>query len=262
MFTFFSTTSSSGHVQGLNTDFMIVLPYAAGAYFLIRSNAHSRIWFALAGGVLTGAATQINPKGILDLIFFGLLLVSYPQPRSEGSGCVSLLTAALTGFALGSVPFLAYIAATHSLSANWLYVWRWGARYAGFYPFWWSVGQGLLRSLNFFALNNTLLFALIFVVVVTIKRARRSAPRWTPASVGVAKAASGPDSAPDRIFKSDVTLLMWFVVSYAAVALGGRSMLARRARSSRNCFNSQSKEHGYAPRTACVVRDWLCCNCG
>ena len=224
MFTFFSTTSSSGHVQGLNTDFMMVLPYTAGAYFFIRSNAHSRIWFALAGGVLTGVATQINPKGIFDLIFFGLFLVWYRPPRSEGSGPVSLVTAALTGYALGSVPFLSYVAATHSLSAYWLYVWRWGARYAGFYPLCWSVGQGLLRSLNFFALNNTLLFALIFVVVVTIKRVWRSVPRWrkAPASVGVVKAASGPDSAADRIFKSDVTLLMWFVVSYAAVALGGR----------------------------------------
>jgi 4-amino-4-deoxy-L-arabinose transferase-like glycosyltransferase len=225
MFAFFSTTSASGHVQGLNTDFLMVLPYTAGAYFLVRSKTDSRIWFALAGGVIIGVAIQVNPKGVFDLIFFGLFVVVYPKLKDEITSRNSLLlAAALVGLALGSVPFLAYIAATQSLSYYWIYVWRWGASYAGYYPLWWSVSQGSLRSLNFFALNNTLLIALIVVLADTTKRVRRSGVFWPNVSrfLGGSKARSGPDFWEEHIFRSDITLLLWLLVSYTAVVLGGR----------------------------------------
>lgn len=92
MFAFFSTTSASGHVQGLNTDLLMALPYTAGAYLLVRSRAqisdHSRssqFWLALAGGALAGFAFQINPKGIFDLLFFALFLIAARSwPVGEG----------------------------------------------------------------------------------------------------------------------------------------------------------------------------------
>ena len=69
MFTVFSTTYQEGHFQGLNTDFLMALPYTAGAYLLIRSRADlfslartQSAWLAFCGGMLTGIASQINPK--------------------------------------------------------------------------------------------------------------------------------------------------------------------------------------------------------
>src|SRR5215468_11239421 len=83
LFAIFSTTYTTGHVQGLGTDFLMALPHTAGAYLLVHSrllrkngirNGSQQAWLALAGGVLIGIAFQINPKGILDLIFFALFL--------------------------------------------------------------------------------------------------------------------------------------------------------------------------------------------
>jgi len=95
LFTFFSTTSASGHVQGLNTDFLMALPYTAGAYALVLSRLHfakhwraHRMWFAFAGGALVGLAFQINPKGIFDFLFFALLLIAarkWPVGEAKGS---------------------------------------------------------------------------------------------------------------------------------------------------------------------------------
>ena len=44
MFAVFSTTYTTGHVQGLNTDFLMVLPYTVGAYLLTRAVASSCAW--------------------------------------------------------------------------------------------------------------------------------------------------------------------------------------------------------------------------
>jgi hypothetical protein len=76
LFAVFSTTYTTGHVQGLGTDFLMALPYTAGAYMLVRAT-HERTyqaWLATAGGVLTGVALQVNPKAIFDLIFLAALL--------------------------------------------------------------------------------------------------------------------------------------------------------------------------------------------
>src|SRR6185436_16459281 len=79
MFTVFSTTYQEGHFQGLNTDFLMALPYTAGSCLLIYSRAdlfNHRLARRLSfcGGMLTGIASQINPKAAFNLVFFVLFL--------------------------------------------------------------------------------------------------------------------------------------------------------------------------------------------
>jgi len=245
MFAVFSTTYTTGHVQGFNTDFLMTLPYTAGAMLLIRSrqgvvraaiSADSSARLAFGGGVCVAVAFQANPKAVFDLIFFGVLLLvavrwknhdpspacrsdsaenpmsaphrtaaalSESSPRTSGS---LLLLMALMGFMIGAAPFLIYIAATRSLSAYWVYVWDWGIRYAAYYPTGRVAWQALGQSAGYFALNNTLLIALLYVAAVTIRRA------YKPAGGELSR----------RAFTSDVTLLIWFAVSYAGMSVGGR----------------------------------------
>ncbi|MEW6206810.1 MAG: glycosyltransferase family 39 protein [Acidobacteriota bacterium] len=79
-FVIFSTTYTTGHMQGLNTDFLMALPYAAAAFLFVRSRAETIAsrsrWLALSGGALAGIASQINPKAIFALIFFVALLIA------------------------------------------------------------------------------------------------------------------------------------------------------------------------------------------
>jgi hypothetical protein len=253
MFTIFSTTYQTGHFQGLNTDFLMTLPYAAGAFLLLRSRAdvfhqplpraHSR-GLALGGGALVGIASQINPKAIFELVFFALFLVlAYWWQRRDaeterrGDTAINKSSTAseshalaasprrpiaaslfaLAGFAIGVLPFLIYIAATKSFSFYWLDVWDWGARYARYYPASKIATTAVVQSLDYFAVNNTLLVALGFVLVMTIKRrSKRKQER------GGAKLATEADFKATSVFKADATLLVWFAVSYAAMALGGR----------------------------------------
>ena len=68
--------------------------------------------------------------------------------------------------------------------------------------------SALTQSFDYFASNNTLLIALVFVIVSVIKRS--------------GKKQSDTKAAPEAGFKSDVTLLVWLGVSYAGLAVGGR----------------------------------------
>ncbi len=293
MCTLFSTTYTTGHMQGLNTDFLMTLPYTAGAYLFVRSIENisqsiralsSRGWMAMAGGALAGLAFQVNPKAVFNLVFFAAILILTskirrgaeeqrrwgageqrgrgaeelgsrgdidavkPEPehpctrnRSRRPGtavgvptplhpCTKSTPAplhirhlftsfllAVAGFIAGAVPFLIYIAATRSLSAYWLDVWDWGHRYAAYYPVWKGALSALFQSANYFALNNTLLIALAFVAVMTIRRAKQRRAR---------QSNSQPDSETatrnEILFQADVMLLVWFAASYAGLAVGGR----------------------------------------
>lgn len=230
MWAFFSTTAASGHTQSFDTDFLMVLPYTAGAYLLARACFEGRAWMAVVGGALAGVAVQVNPKGVFDLVFFcSLLLVVWlglPRGRIDASelrsnvgrsrltSLLRVLGLALIGFVAGTLPFIVYLAATHSLTPYWTYVWVWGARYANYNSVMSTITLGLRTNLGYFALNSTFLITLIFVVVNTIKRARRfSRDRDTP---------TAPDIAARRVFVSDVTLLIWFAASYAGLSVGGR----------------------------------------
>jgi 4-amino-4-deoxy-L-arabinose transferase-like glycosyltransferase len=224
MFAVFSTTYTTGHVQGFNTDFMMALPYTAGAYLLIRSRADlfhkargRSAWLAITGGALAGIAFQVNPKAISDLIFFALFLL-IAHREAEGTSMPYALRSiafALAGFIAGAIPFLIYVAATGGLSFYWRYVWDWGSRYAGYYPMWWVGVSALRQTADYFALNNTLLVALIFVSVTTMRRAGKGKQR-------AAKLAPGATSTARAMFMSDVTMLLWLAVSYAGMAVGGR----------------------------------------
>jgi hypothetical protein len=218
MFAVFSTTYTAGHVQGLNTDFMMALPYTAGAYLLIRSRAdlfhktpmaNHGAWSAFSGGVLVGIASQINPKAIFDLIFFALVLFIARR------GALKSMALAVAGLAAGAAPFLIYVAAGGALLAYWHYVWEWGSLYASYYPTAWVAISALRQTADYFVLNNTLLAALIFVAVTTTRRARARRRRD-------AKPAPGAGFASSSMFVADATMLLWFAVSYSAVAVGGR----------------------------------------
>jgi 4-amino-4-deoxy-L-arabinose transferase-like glycosyltransferase len=240
MWAFFSTTAASGHTQGFDTDFVMVLPYTAGAYLLTRACLEGRAWLALAGGALVGVAVQINPKGVFDLVFFAALLfvvwvwlgrarVVAPEMRGDAGGTrmissVRLITLALVGFVAGSLPFIVYLAFTHSLRDYWLYVWVWGSRYANYNSLFSIITLGLRVNVGYFALNSTLLITLVVVVVSVIRRTRRllRTREPDPGDPPDSDAASALDIASRRQFASDVVLLIWLAVSFAGLSVGGR----------------------------------------
>jgi 4-amino-4-deoxy-L-arabinose transferase-like glycosyltransferase len=248
MFAVFSTTYP--HLQMLSTDFLMVMPYAVGAYLLVRSvldardahhNRSSRDWQALAGGALVGLAFQTNPKAIFDLIFFAAFLfvsrrwnvadskrsaktiTSQPAASAieavgkESGGTLAgsrLFVLAAAGLLASSLPFLAYIAATRSLSAYWTYVWDWGARYGSYYSAGTIIVAAVNSGANYLALNNALLIGLGFVLV-TVARQMRGGGAGTDQ-------AAGASFRTVATFRADVLLLIWFAVSFAGVMLGGR----------------------------------------
>ena len=232
MFVVFSTTYTTGHVQGLNTDFLTLLPYAAGAYLFIRTRpgsgegdpAASKMWFALLGGALAGIAFQVNPKAAFDLVFFGIFLVISRRwseisalPSRRGIAGTSLFALALAGFVAAGLPLIAYLGARQSLGAYWQYVWAWGSRYAAYYPALDVLASALRQSVAYFGLNNTLLVGLAFVTATTI-RGLRPMPNTTP----VTEEATVADSRHRRLWRSDLILLVWFATSFAGLSVGGR----------------------------------------
>ena len=224
LFAIFSTTYTTGHVQGLGTDFLMALPYTAGAFLITKSileNSKATLW-AFSGGLLSGLAFQINPKGIFNIVFLALLLVGLGwQSRSRrnenstnGLGTASslrLFFATVAGLVIGSLPFLIYIAATRSFREYWSYVWVWGTRYGSYNSLADVLVNGLTRSIDYFALNNTLLIALGFVIVVTARTLVR-------------RRTGDPDSLSEGRFRfdSDLVVILWLVASYAGLLLGGR----------------------------------------
>lgn len=236
MWAFFSTTAASGHTQGFDTDFVMVLPYTAGAYLLTRACLEGRAWLAVAGGALVGLAVQINPKGVFDLVYFAALLfvvllwlgrARIVTPGERGSSRLSfsvrLLAMTLVGFVAGSLPFLVYLAATHSLSDYWRYVWVWGSRYANYNSPLSIITLGLRVNVGYFALNSTLLITLVVVVVSVIRRGRYFGNR-EPEEEALLNSSptSGADIASRRELASDVALLIWLAVSFAGLSVGGR----------------------------------------
>jgi hypothetical protein len=229
LFAIFSTTYTTGHVQGLGTDFLMALPYTAGAFLFVRAKLDSTRQSLLAtlGGVLVGVAFQINPKGIFDLIFFAVMLFAWDrfgarsasgsagfeqtatdQRISGRPSSLRLFVLGVAGVVAGSLPFLVYIVATRSIREYWLYVWDWGARYGSYNPLSKVFAAGFTRSIDYFALNNTLLIGLVFVCAITVRR--------------ITHRATSADLGDKRTLLPDSTLLIWLAVSYAGVLLGGR----------------------------------------
>jgi hypothetical protein len=244
MFVVFSNTSSTGHVQGLNTDFLMALPYTLGAYWFVLSTSPGRLrrgrrtWYTLAGGAAVGVAFQVNPKALFDLAFFLVifLLSKLREKREQAAQTANteleytpplatslplpvvaafLLTA--SGFLAGALPFFIYLAATHSLTDYWICVWDWGRRYATYYTLGHSLFMALRQSIGYFALNNTLLIGVLFVVVTFYKRISE---RMKPGEV--LKQAVAADSKAQAWFRSDATLLLWLALSFTGMSVGGR----------------------------------------
>jgi 4-amino-4-deoxy-L-arabinose transferase-like glycosyltransferase len=247
MFAVFSTTY--GHFQSLSTDLLMALPYTAGAYLLVRSRweprsvnrkrSHSGL-LALAGGAVVGLAFQINPKALFDIAFFAVFLIASrkwngadskgseansSEPASRMIDAISksfdnrlaadrLIAIAVAGFLISSIPFLAYIASTHSMSLYWSYVWDWGSRYGRYYSAGKVVDAALISGSNYLVLNDTLLIGLVFVSAAVVRRKRNQ--------------GSGADQATGAAFRrlsafhADVLLLIWFAASFAGVMVGGR----------------------------------------
>lgn len=215
MFAIFSTTYISGDMQSLNTEFLMAPFYIAGAFLLIRScAAHQRPGLlAFAGGVMAGIAFQINPKGEFDLIFFALLLAvgrswHHAPLLKYAPRAMKLCALAVAGLAAASLPFVAWLFATDSVSRYVLYVWKWGLRYSSYYP----LGRGaeifLHYGTDYFLINNMLLLGLLIVAGVTTRRMLSRTKRV--------------EGESREFFNTDVALLLWFAVSFAGVAAGGR----------------------------------------
>jgi hypothetical protein len=81
-----------------------------------------------------------------------------------------------------------------------------------------SLLAALSQSAGYFALNNTLLFGLMFVVAAAFRRLRESGAGQHEAL----KEAPVAAFAPQAVFRADATLLLWFLTSYAAMSVGGR----------------------------------------
>jgi len=236
LFTFFSTTAASGHTQGFDTDFLMVLPYTLSAFWLSRACLERRTWLAAAGGAVAGLAVQVNPKGVFDLVFLGALLLSVwlvlqrarigapDVGRTRLTSLLRLFGLAVTGFVAGSLPFIVYLAVTHSLSPYWLYVWVWGGRYANYNSLFSIIALGLRVNVGYFALNNTLLITLVVVVGSIIKRARRVSKHRESEKGDIcnSNATPSPNIAARRVFASDVTLLIWLAASFVGLSVGGR----------------------------------------
>jgi 4-amino-4-deoxy-L-arabinose transferase-like glycosyltransferase len=259
MFAVFSTTYP--HLQMLSTDFLMVMPYTAGAYLMVRSRRDSRGtnrkrshngWLAVGGGALAGVAFQINPKALFDLAFFAIFLIASrrwnaadhkrsdkpnsaePAPgvieaagkASEGRlGASGLFALAVAGFLASSIPFIAYIAATRSLSTYWFYVWDWGSRYGRYYSARKILGAALNSGSNYLALNDTLLIGLVFVSVAAARQMLDHGGGADQATGASFKCAGGTPALPERVvntFRADMLLLIWFAVSFAGVMVGGR----------------------------------------
>jgi 4-amino-4-deoxy-L-arabinose transferase-like glycosyltransferase len=226
MFAVFSTIFTTGHVQGLNTDLLMTLPYGAGTYWLLRARGDlfdGRITdrqgarLALAGGAMIGIATQVNPKGVFGLAFFALflLLAHRWQRKDDAAARRRGALFSLAGFVIGMLPFVIYISITHALGAYWRYVWEWGARYASYYPASYVAVMALGQTAQYFLLNSTLLIAVLFVAVQTCKRARRG-------GIDGAETAAEADFKADAMFRADAALLLWLAVSFVAMSVGGR----------------------------------------
>lgn len=237
MFAVFSTTLMTGHAQSLGTDLLMALPYTMGCYLLIRSRLRrprerrarsAQAGLAIAGGALAGVSFQVNPKGLFDLIFLAIFLIvsrkwvgnTSDKGEAVHRSALRIFLLATVGFALGALPSLGYIAATGSVRAYWLYVWDWGLRYSNYYGASKTVLTALIRSLDFFALDNTLLIALVFLIIATLRAIRK------PAAGN--QVSDDLEPAPEASFvqrltlHTDLTLLIWFAVSYAGVVVGGR----------------------------------------
>jgi hypothetical protein len=269
LFTFFSTTGVSGHVQGLNTDFLMVLPYTIGAFALTAARSgsgfprsmRSHALLAFAGGGLTGVAVQTNPKGIFNLAFFAALLaVEYLVDRGHAkrgeagnrlkpADAVMLFAIAAGGVLVGSLPFLAGLAASHSLSAYTAYVWAWGFKYARYFPLAQSLATGVRVISSYLALNSILAITVgVFLARLVKGIARRNAEkpnRDGAPQPGEAESMSAPNTsegvmasgvqarsnshpavlrprAEFELMEPDIILAMWLACSFAAITIGGR----------------------------------------
>jgi 4-amino-4-deoxy-L-arabinose transferase-like glycosyltransferase len=250
MFVFFSTTYLTGHFQGLNTDFLMTLPYTLSVYWFVRScfdlqaSKARRMTYALVAGIAAGIAFQTNPKAIFNLLFFVLCSLFFArnqksEVRSQESAkelpltsqtaigklqsklptAYCLLPAVLSGagFLLGALPFWLYLMATHSINEYRFSVWEWGAKYAAYFSLTDTMLTALRQSIGYFALNNTLMIGLLFVVFTVFKHLNA---RYRKRDAVIVAAIA--DSGMQRFFRADAMLLLWFLTSYAAMSVGGR----------------------------------------
>ncbi|HUK89697.1 MAG TPA: hypothetical protein VLZ81_04795, partial [Blastocatellia bacterium] len=219
--------------------------YAAAAFAFIRSYAAllegrrlSRpVCLALIGGVLTGIATQTNPKGIADLVFFTCLLTGSvvlarkgtdtSEPLGEDTAkrnvlrALALLGVAIAGVLLVSIPFLICLWHSDSLGGYWNYVWRWGFRYSNYYPLTRVARRGFWVVAGYFVMNNTLAVALVFAGAPAIYQVWTTRGRWSGHRVRLLN-TSDRSQESSASFRTDFRLLLWFGVSLLGVSAGGR----------------------------------------
>jgi Dolichyl-phosphate-mannose-protein mannosyltransferase len=256
-FAVFSTTYTPGHMQGLNTDLLMTLPYTVGAWLFLRSaideNGRRRLTLALVGGAAVAIAVQTNPKGLFDLVFFGALLVmgfgrrtsrerptaaaqsggsiepEHDHPRGGGSPADESSYAAdverLARLRLFGAAVVGFVAATIPfllllLSTGAI------ANYASYvwrwgyrYARYYSFGRGASMALAQTAGYFAINNTLFAGLVILVAIVVRRKESGGRVGTGVPEAASHKEP---RLLRADIALLVWFLASYLGLALGGR----------------------------------------
>ena len=222
-FVLFSTTYFTGHFQGLNTDFLMVLPYTLGAFHAARltDKARPKAPSALLVGFWTGIAFNVNPKGVVNFAFLFLLVAlaklhssrekreDYPNLNGHRLNIPLVFGLALSGFLISTLPILVYLLATKSLTSYWVFFWQWGSRYAVANPFPTVVWTALTSTVGYFALNATLLIGLILVLL----RAGQDDP---------GRQSEGDQRKNGLAIRPDWIVLLFFAISYIGLSIGGR----------------------------------------
>ena len=206
LFIIFSTTYLTHDMMAANTELLMALPYANAFYFYLQARGKEPAHLAsFAAGLLTGVAVLFKQLGIFNLAFFALaeLLLLYgarkdrsvlPSARRAltrliwvGSGILAVLTA-----------LVAWLQAIDALADFWRSVFVMNTFYISSMPPLLWLKFFVARSLGY-VLFNLALWAL----------AARAGWR--------AVAANGTvEVGTDRL------ILLWAVVSLAAVLAGGR----------------------------------------
>lgn len=258
MFTVFSTIFTTGHVQGLNTDLLMALPYTAGACWLLcargdvfgdRVTGRQRARFALAGGASVSLAAQANPKGVFDLVFFALfLLLAYLWRRREetrGGGEAetrrdeerpaqpSVPYGAFSprprlpasSFLLFSFALIGFVAAALpfliyvAASGALPFYWRYVWDWGARYAAYYPTSYVISMALGQTAMYFLLNSPLLIALLFVAVTTYRRARR--AATTGAEKAV-GADFEAEAIFRADAALLLWLAVSFVAMSVGGR----------------------------------------
>jgi hypothetical protein len=172
---------------------------------------------------------------------------------------IALLALAIGGTLAGSLPILAYLAASHSLADYVRDVWKWGVKYAGYLPFDQSLIIGTRVLFGYFVLNSVLTIASLFFLV---RMARNLLHQPDLRKAGVLEAASRSGAATSIPTPRTVEAVVSIQASDAPPPAVPPASLAD---ASQNCREQPAQRFRQAPEIESVEPDsilfiWLACS--